>query len=79
MAEIPKFAFLITGALIAVVSAVVNWKKFFLFILVGVIFIIYGLGKKKIKQAPVNPYLRQQNYARRYSNINKGNNINKRH
>lgn len=75
MSEIPKFAFIITGALIAVTSVLINWKKLFVFVLIGLGFIAYAFlrgGKAKEK-----PQIPQQN--QNYYNNNTATNINRKY
>jgi general stress protein CsbA len=45
MSEISRFAWWFFGVFVVVASALINWKKFFLFILVGVVFIVAGFVK----------------------------------
>ncbi|MCK5107169.1 MAG: hypothetical protein KAQ83_00400 [Nanoarchaeota archaeon] len=45
MTEISRFTWWFFGVFVVVVSTMVNWKKFFLFILVGAVFIITGFVK----------------------------------
>ena len=45
MTEISRFTWWFFGLFVVVVSAMLNWKKFFLFILVGVVFLIAGFIK----------------------------------
>lgn len=43
MTEISRFTWWFFGVFVIVASAMLNWKKFFLFILVGAVFIVAGL------------------------------------
>ena len=52
MSEISRFSWWFFGLFIIIVSIVINWKKFFLFIIVGIIFMVAGFVKHggKIKE-----------------------------
>lgn len=64
MSEISKFAWMFIGVLVVVASALINWKKFLLFIIAGVGFILYGLKKDKenIQRKRKNYNIQQRNY-----------------
>ncbi len=44
--EIPDFAFGLIGLVVALSSALINFWKFFLFFLIGIGFILYGIVKR---------------------------------
>jgi putative Mn2+ efflux pump MntP len=47
MSEISRFTWWFFGLFIIVVSVMINWQKFFLFILVGLVFLVAGFVKHK--------------------------------
>jgi len=60
MSEISRFAWWFLGLFLIIVSLAINWKKFFLFILVGVVFMVVGLVKHggKIKEKKQKKFLK---------------------
>ncbi|MBC8444239.1 hypothetical protein H8D83_01505 [Candidatus Woesearchaeota archaeon] len=48
--EIPDFAFWFIGLVVALASAFINFWKFFLFFLIGIGFILYGIVKRVRKR-----------------------------
>ncbi len=58
--EIHNLAFIAIGAVVLISSLLLDWKKLSLFIIIGIVFIIYGLIKRKFKKpkqykTPKNP------------------------
>jgi len=56
--EIHNLAFIAIGLVVLISSLIINWQKLFLFILVGIGFIIYGLIKRKFSK-PKQPKITQ--------------------
>jgi len=48
--KIQPFVFWFIGFVVLIASLLINWKKFFLFVLVGLGFAIYGLYNQFVKK-----------------------------